>query len=184
MEQSIQAVAANLKHLREERTLSLDQLSELTGVSKSMLRQIETGKSSPTIATLWKIANGLRTSFTSLLKKPEVEASVKSFFREKPLTAESEHYRVFPLIPFDPGQPHETFYIEIDPGTVFDGEPHRGMVYEHVFVFTGVLEMEVNGKLFVIHEKEFLRFQADCIHRYRCIGDRTASAILQISYCT
>ena len=184
MEQSIQAVADNLKHLREERSLSLDQLAEITGVSKSMLRQIETGKSSPTIATLWKIANGLRTSFTALLRKPEIEASVKSFYRNQPLTAESRHYRVFPLVPFDPQEPHETYYLEIDPGTVFNGEPHQGNVYEYVFVTSGTLEMDVSGRLFTIREREFLRFQADCPHKYRCVGDRTAEIILQISYCT
>ena len=59
----------NLKVIREERNLSLDKLSEMTGVSKSMLRQIEIGQSSPTIATIWKIANGLRIPFTALLKE-------------------------------------------------------------------------------------------------------------------
>jgi transcriptional regulator with XRE-family HTH domain len=49
--QATAAIAINLKTVRESRNLSLDQLSELTGVSKSMLRQIETGKSSPTIAS-------------------------------------------------------------------------------------------------------------------------------------
>ncbi|MBW2562151.1 MAG: helix-turn-helix transcriptional regulator [Deltaproteobacteria bacterium] len=119
MEQSIDAISNNLRSIRGDRTLSFDQLSELTGVSKSMLRQIETGKSSPTIATIWKIANGLKVSFTALLKNPVVEAEVRSFREEKPLTAESEHYRVFPLVPFEPQQSFETYYIEIDPDTVF-----------------------------------------------------------------
>ena len=92
MEQSIEAIAGNLKALREARGLSLDQLADLTGVSKSMLRQIETGKSSPTIATIWKVANGLHVSFTSLLSQPEVKAEVKSFRNEKPLTAEGKQW--------------------------------------------------------------------------------------------
>ena len=53
------AVAANLRRLRAERDLTLDQLSEASGVSRAMLNQIETGKSVPTIATLWKVAAGL-----------------------------------------------------------------------------------------------------------------------------
>ncbi|MFH1157261.1 MAG: XRE family transcriptional regulator [Pseudomonadota bacterium] len=182
MEQSIQAISSNLKGYRESRNLSLDQLSDLTGVSKSMLRQIETGQSNPTIATIWKIANGLRVSFTSLLRKPIIEANVKSFCQERPLTAESEHYRVFPLIPFDPQRPNEMYYIEVDPGTVFHGEPHKGNVYEYVFVTRGSLEIVVDGKAFSVNEKEFLQFQADCPHEYRCLGDTMTSAIMQISY--
>ena len=84
MEQSIAAIASNLREIRDKRNLSLDQLAQLTGVSKSMLRQIETGRSSPTIATIWKIANGLRVSFTTLLRKPIIQAEVRSFREQKP----------------------------------------------------------------------------------------------------
>ena len=182
MEQSVDAVADNLRQIRENRSLSLDQLSELTGVSKSMLRQIETGRSSPTIATIWKIANGLRISFTALLRKPEVQAEVKSFRGEKPLTASSDHYRLFPLVPFDPQQSFETYYVELDPGTVFSGEPHEGNVYEYVFVFKGKLQISVGGNIFDINENEFLQFQANVPHEYRCMGKKMAAAIMQISY--
>lgn len=182
MEQPMEAIATNLSNLRGSRNLSLDQLSELTGVSKSMLRQIETGRSSPTIATIWKIANGLRVSFTALLIKPSVKAEVRSFTGEKPLTAISKHYRLFPLIPFEPNQPFESYYIEIDPGTVFSGEPHKGNVYEYVFVFKGRLRIIVDGKEFDINENEFLQFQAGYPHEYQCIGKKMVSAILQISY--
>lgn len=182
MEQSVEAVANNLLAIRESRNLSLDQLSDLTGVSKSMLRQIETGRSSPTIAIIWKIANGLKVSFTALLRKPVIEAEVRSFCREKPLTAESDHYRLFPLIPFEPHQSFETYYIEIDPDTVFSGEPHEGNVYEYVFVFKGRLGITVAGKRFEINENEFLKFQANCPHQYQCIGEKMVAAIMQISY--
>ena len=182
MKQSIDAISNNLRNIRENRNLSLDQLAELTGVSKSMLRQIETGKSSPTIATIWKIANGLRVSFTTLLRKPAVQAQVRSFREGKPLTAEHERYRLFPLIPFDPQQSFETYFVEIDPETVFSGEPHEGNVYEYVFVVQGQLEITVDGKQFEIKESEFLQFQANCPHSYRCTSDHMASAIMQISY--
>jgi transcriptional regulator with XRE-family HTH domain len=182
MEQPIDAIADNLLKIREKRNLSLDQLSDLTGVSKSMLRQIETGKSSPTIATIWKIANGLRVSFTALLRKPIIQAEVKSFCGERPLTAESEHYRLFPLIPFEPRQSFEMYYVEIDPGTVFSGEPHDGNVYEYVFVLNGKLEISVDAKNFEINKNEFLKFQANYPHKYKCIGKKMASAIMQISY--
>jgi transcriptional regulator with XRE-family HTH domain len=182
MKQPINAISTNLQKIRDNRGLSLDQLSALTGVSKSMLRQIETGKSSPTIATIWKIANGLRVSFTTLLKEPVVQAEVRPFRGEKPLTAEFDHYRLFPLIPFDPQKSFETYYVEIDPGTVFLGEPHEVNVYEYVFVTKGKFQISVEDKIFVINENEYLQFQANCHHKYKCIGEKMASAIMQICY--
>ena len=182
MDQSAQAISHNLKSIRENRRLSLDQLSELTGVSKSMLRQIETGRSSPTIATLWKIANGLKISFTTLLQKPAVNAEVRSFKEAAPLTAAADHYRLFPLVPFEPRQSFEAYYLEIDPGTAFAGEPHQGSVYEYVFMLKGSLKISVDDKAFVINDGEFLQFEAASPHEYECLGDDTASAIMQISY--
>lgn len=182
MEQNIEAVAENLRAAREERGLSLDQLSELTGVSKSMLRQIETGKSSPTISTIWKIANGLRVSFTSLLRKQAVRAEVKSFKDVRPLTAEGEKYRLYPLISFDPHQSFETYYFEIDPGAVFAGEPHKGDIYEYLFVTKGTLQITIDDKAFTVHENQFMQFKADRPHRYECVGETMATVIMQVSY--
>lgn len=182
MEQSANAVAENLRNFRESRGLSLDQLAELTGVSKSMLRQIEMGKSSPTIATIWKIANGLRVSFTSLFCNPTLHAEVKSFRSAPPLTAEGEHYRLFPLIPFTPQQSFETYYFEIDPDTIFHGEPHKGNVYEYVFLTKGTLRITAGREEYQINAGEFLQFQADRPHEYECIGDEMATAIMQVCY--
>lgn len=182
MEQYENVIARNLKGIREKRNLSLDQLSELTGVSKSMLRQIETGRSSPTIATIWKIANGLRLSFTALLSKPRPAVAIKDFKGEEPLTAESDHYRIFPLIPFDPENSFEVYFLEIDPGTIFGGEPHHSNVEEHVFVLQGRLEITVEEEYYQVNKNQCVRFRADRPHQHFCTGDEMLSAIMMISY--
>jgi quercetin dioxygenase-like cupin family protein len=147
-----------------------------------MLRQIEMAKSSPTIATIWKIANGLRISFTSLLCKPALQAEVKSFRAESALTDEGKHYRLFPLIPFTPEQPFETYYLEIDPGTAFNGEPHKGNVYEYIFLTQGEMRVTVGEEEYQISAGEFLQFQAGHPHRYACLGEQMAMAIMQVCY--
>jgi len=182
MKKSIDAIADNLRKMREERTLSFDQLSERTGVSKSMLRKIERGTSSPTIATIWKIANGLKVSFTALLKIPVTQAQVRSFKTDTPLTGESGHYRLFPLVPFDPEQSFETYYIEIDSDTVFVGEPHEGNVYEYLYVTEGEIQVTVAGEIFVVKAKEYIRFYANSPHEYKCMSLTTATAIMEIIY--
>ena len=58
-------VGRELKSIRQSRGLTLDELAEMTGVSKPMLGQIERGQSSPTINTLWKIATGLKAPLSS-----------------------------------------------------------------------------------------------------------------------
>ena len=60
MQEMNQHLAQRLKGLRSELGWSLDVAARETGVSKAMLGQIERGESSPTVATLWKIATGFR----------------------------------------------------------------------------------------------------------------------------
>ena len=71
LDQMNQIVAKNIKRLREERKLSMDELSKLSGVSKSMLAQIERGGGNPTISTLWKISNGMKVPFDALTVRPK-----------------------------------------------------------------------------------------------------------------
>ncbi len=60
-------IGRTLRHLRARRGHSLDQLAKLSGVSRAMLSQIETGKSAPTINVLWKVSAALDVSITQLL---------------------------------------------------------------------------------------------------------------------
>lgn len=176
------AISDNLKEIREKRNLSFDQLAELTGVSKSMLRQIETGRSSPTIATIWKIANGLRLSFTTLVSKRQSEVAIMDFAGSSPMTAEAGQYRLFPLMPFDPEHGFEIYYVEIEPGTTYNGEPHKGNVEEYVFVIKGKLDIYVEETRHPVKTHQFIRFKANCPHTYTSVGKESVSAIMMICY--
>jgi len=182
MKQPEKAVAENLQGIREDRNLSLDKLAEMTGVSKSMLRQIEIGQSNPTIATIWKIANGLRIPFTALLKEQQRDVVMGAFKAEPPLTSGVEGYRIFPLIAFDPERAFETYYVEIEPGVLFPAEPHQGNAEEHVFVMRGQIKISLAEKTILVEEEKFISFQADCDHSYHNTGDDLAVAMMIISY--
>jgi transcriptional regulator with XRE-family HTH domain len=182
MEQKTLPLARNLQALRESRNLSLAELSELTGVSKSMLWQIEAGQSSPTIATIWKIANGLRVPFTAFLQQQDSEVVVGALKQDKPLRGESEGYRLFPLVPFDPERSLEVYYVEIDPGTTLDAEPHQGNAKEFVFVMRGKIDITVDDTRHAVDGTHFMSFVANCPHQYRNPGRETSAVIMLISY--
>ena len=69
-------VAERLREQRKRRDLSLDQLSQLTGVSRAALSQIETRKTNPTIGVLWKISAGLGVAFSDLIGEKQTGLSV------------------------------------------------------------------------------------------------------------
>ena len=69
-------IAVNLKKLRTERNLSLGALASISGISKTMLSDIEKGNSNPTINTVWKIANGLKVPYTKLIDGVDDETTI------------------------------------------------------------------------------------------------------------
>ena len=71
-------IGSVIRRVRTERELTLEEASQRAGVSSSMLGQIERGESNPTVSTLWKIAEGLRISFSELMGEREEAPSTAS----------------------------------------------------------------------------------------------------------
>lgn len=59
-------VGEQIQRLRNERKLTLDDLSRAAGVSKSMLSEIERDKANPTIAVAWRLTNALGITLDEL----------------------------------------------------------------------------------------------------------------------
>lgn len=175
-------VAENIKRLRKIRNYSLDQLSSMTGVSKGMLAQIEKGSSSPTITTLWKIANGLQVSFTSLAERPAGEPTVVRKHEKTPVMAGKEKYAAFPHFPFDQKKKFEIFYIELAPGCVHESEPHHGGIEEYVLVSRGAIAVTACDYTCSLNEGDAMHFTANTVHTYKNNTEQTASCYTLIYY--
>lgn len=182
MDELTERVSRKLAAIRGERRYSLDDLAALTGVSKSMLRQIERGDSSPTITTLWKIANGLKVSFTSLVKEERTTVSVIDNLAGTPIVEKDESYRLFPLFPFEPDRKFESYFVQMKAGARLESEGHRGEVEEYVFVTQGVLRLGVGEETFRVEKDHSIRFPASGPHSYQNIGAVLVKMIMIIYY--
>ena len=176
------SVAENLRALRKARDLSLDQLARLSGVSKSMLRQIEIERSSPTISVLWKIANGLRVPFSALLSRRAVRAQAADFTSRGTIRSGRRGYRLYPLVEFQPERPLEIYYAEIDGGVRFEGEPHQGDARETVLVISGSVKVTIGDSVSTAVHDQVIQFPAGQPHRYENPGAATARLLMTIDY--
>ena len=66
-----QKIARKIKEIREAKNLTLAALGEKTGLSKALLSRIENNRSSPPIATLAKIAQGLGVSMALFFEEDD-----------------------------------------------------------------------------------------------------------------
>lgn len=182
MEKNVLQIGGRLKEIRKTRGLTLDDVSEITDVSKPMLGQIERGQSSPTINTLWKISTGLKIPLSFFCKCQEMEYMVTGPADREPVTEENGKMRAYPLFPFDPARNLEVFYIEFDAGVNHDSLPHVAGVEEYVFLVQGNLEIVINGKELSLQERQSIRFRADVPHAYRNISGGMCIAYNVIFY--
>ncbi|GGG61008.1 helix-turn-helix domain-containing protein [Paenibacillus radicis (ex Gao et al. 2016)] len=176
------SISKNVLRIRKDRKLSLDQVAELSGVSKAMLGQIERGETNPTITTLWKIANGLRISFSSLIKEESALVTIMSKESVVALTEDEGKYRVYPLFPFDPKKQFEMYAMEIDPQCCHESEPHHEGVEEYISVTEGTLELLIEQELFIVNPGSTIHFQAEKPHAYRNSGESTVKCMLTVHY--
>lgn len=175
-------VANNLKAIRENKKLSLDQVAKLSGVSKSMLGQIERGEVNPTISVVWKIANGLKISFTSLLDQAKSDVEIVRKAEITPLIEDEDRFYNYPIITFDETRKFEQFYVEMKPGGSRKSEPHLMGTEEFVTAFAGEAVINIAGREFKLADGDSIHFKSDVSHSYRNDGDKTIHLHMTIFY--
>lgn len=164
-------IATTLKELRKERGWSLDKAAQETGVSKAMLGQIERSESSPTIATLWKIATGFKVPFSLFIAEEQAEHAAG---KAKVLHPSDSKLKVLPLFPYDVKVKCEIFLIELLPGCEHLSPPHQPCVVEHVLVVEGSVEVLAGNTWKPLRKGEGLRLDAHQPHGYRNLNRSNA----------
>lgn len=166
-------VAKNIKRLREYNKLSMDELSKLSGVSKSMLAQIERGEGNPTITTLWKISNGMKVPFDALTVRPKHPYEIVRTSELQPLFEDEGRVKNYAIFPDDENRRFAVYYLEMAEGSYYESEPHLKGTLEFITIFAGSLEICADGQRFTVEKNESIRFKADTVHSYRNIGNQT-----------
>jgi len=168
MQELTRHVGEQLKQIRAQRGWSLTQAAQATGVSKAMLGQIERGESSPTVATLWKIASGFTVSFSQFLQAPPVVGqTLQPYTPSAAFDSKSSGMSVVSFFPYDAELRMDMFVVELKAAGYSESSAHAVGVIEHIIVIEGELELTVNGEVHILGPGEGLRFRADCKHVYR-----------------
>lgn len=174
-------ISKNLKQIRKERGLTLETLSEISGVSKSMLGEIERGTSNPTVLVLWKIADGLRIPFTRLIKADEPDYTVA---REKDLMVidKAEDYCIYSIFPYYDLHRSEILKLEIEPNSKLSNNGHMNGVDEYIFVIKGNVKFILDSEELILNEGDSVRFKGDAPHEFVNCFDSTAYLINILNY--
>lgn len=176
-------VGATLQRLRLARGLTLEDLSRIAGVSKSMLSQIEREKANPTIAITWRLANALGVPIGDLLASDtrEVETIRVLDAHETPtLPGAHAGYILRILGPMEMAGKYEWYELTLAPGGELASQAHDPGTSEHLTVTHGSVEVEVGTSKRKLKLGGTARYPADQDHVIRNTSKTEAKALLVV----
>jgi transcriptional regulator with XRE-family HTH domain len=174
----------NLRRLRTQRGLSLERLAKLSGVSRAMLGQIETGKSTPTISLLWKVATALGVPFANLLAAQATSGTVVLRRDEARVLSSSDgRFTSRALFPFDSERRVEFYELRLAPNHREDADAHAPGTKENLIVVRGTIEVATaHERAVTLAEGDAILFEADVSHSYRNLTSTEAVLYLVMTY--
>lgn len=157
---------ARLKAARRAKGLSLEAVANLSGVSRSMVSQIERGESSPTIATLWNLTRALQVDFAGLLDQ-EAEADRIEVLRAGAVPRidnMGQGCRICILSPPEEAGGHEVYDIRFRAGGALTSQPHTRGAQEQLTVLEGSVQVTSGEASERLEVGDTARYAADVDH--------------------
>ncbi|MCX8155526.1 MAG: XRE family transcriptional regulator [Verrucomicrobiae bacterium] len=173
-----------VRQLRAARGWSLDALAGASGVSRSMLSQIERERANPTLAVTLRIARAFGMSLGDLLETPEASSSVSVIRAED----RAYHYRsdklcrLRTLSPLNLEKDVEFYELVLQPGGALRSAPHFEGTREFLTVVRGEVRAESGKDAEVLHPGDSASYRADVPHAIVNVGRSEAQMYLVVVY--
>ena len=162
--------------------MSLDMLAEKTGVSKSMLGQIERGESNPTLATIEKIVEGMKVSFEELIYQKTESVVIIDNDKLPMYRVQEGAYQVRVIFPYDRHRSFEAYEVRIEPGEdcdCFAGEEGNS---EYIMVLQGTLTLVTDEGTYDVASSHAVKIASRKCHSYHNRSMQSLILNIFISY--
>jgi transcriptional regulator with XRE-family HTH domain len=169
-----------VQRLRKASNLSLSELSEQSGVAKSIISQIERNETNPTLVTLWRIAQALDVSIEQVLREDEDSAFLEKISRnDTPLLVSDDGKCRLVITGWSKTIDWLQWYdVFAEPGGVLESEAHQRGAMESLTVLEGQLRVESGDESETVQAGDTLRYRADRPHLIRNTGETPARALM------
>jgi transcriptional regulator with XRE-family HTH domain len=173
-------LGARVKQLRAERGWSLEALANASGVSRSMLSQIEREQANPTLAVTQRIARAFTMSLGDLVETPGVTSSVTVIRADD----RAYHYRsdkncrIRTLSPLNLEKDVEFYEVQLQAGGALRSAPHFAGTREFLTVESGQVRVESGADTEDLKPGDSASYRADVPHAIVNTGKTVATIFL------
>lgn len=165
------SIGARLKRLRTERGLSLREVAAASGVSASLLSQLERDLANPSISTVQRIARSLHVSVFALLPEDDRPAAtvVRPDDRRK-LVIQDGQLR-YELLSPDTNRQMEVWMGRLEPGAEMGSETSSHASEEFILVLRGRMRIVLGGEIHLLEEGVSIQYDGNIPHRIINAGE-------------
>jgi transcriptional regulator with XRE-family HTH domain len=173
-----------IRKQRQDLRLTLQELADLTGLSKPLLSQIENDQVTPPLATLLKIAKGLkvgihfffedegdRRKYVLVRGEPELAS------RRRSKRGAPQGYRYRSLAPGIRNKQMEPFLVEFELTEWDDGYFYNHEGEEFIHIVAGELEFHYGREIMRLQPGDSVFYDSSEPHGYVSVGSEPAKAV-------
>ena len=163
--------------------MTLDELSAKSGVSKSILSQIERDLSNPTVTTISRIAEALDEKLSDFFLKIEVEetSSIESSKETPSITSKDGLCELNILGAGETVNWLQWYILEMKPKGILESGSHGPKTFENLTVIDGQIEVECGETKEKLSKGDTFRFQSNRAHILKNIS-KQKTQVLMINY--
>ncbi|MFH2059559.1 MAG: XRE family transcriptional regulator [Pseudomonadota bacterium] len=172
----VQPIGKRIRKARLDNKISLDYMANETGMSKNMIKEIESGKKRPSVGTLLQISRTLHVDSGFLLKESEEQVEKRS----KAYTKRTDHYAYTTLTENAENKHLKAFKIVVEAQKQHDGVGFQHEGEEFVFVLEGSVEYKVGDHVNKLKSGDSLHFNSGVKHDLRNTGTTDAQLIVVV----
>jgi transcriptional regulator with XRE-family HTH domain len=161
-----------VKKLRGDRGWSLDGMAAASGVSRSMLSEIEREKANPTLAVTFRIAQAFGMTLAELVETPGTAPSiqvVRGDDRSQVFRADKQH-QIRTLSPLTLEKDVEFYEVRLKPGGALRSQPHFEGTREFLTVEKGKVRVESAEENVELEAEDSATYRADVPHAIVNLG--------------
>ncbi|HHY81331.1 MAG TPA: helix-turn-helix domain-containing protein [Clostridiales bacterium] len=183
MDTSHLPIGKNIMHYRKKKGISLDELARRSGVSKSMLSQIEQEKTNPTVITVWKISRALDTTIEELVETG-TDSPIEVLRRsEAPVFySEDNSCEIYVNSPIHMMDNLELYTLVFKPHGALNSKPHYPKAEEFLTVISGHIQVTAGEFSATLNEGDTARYRADRDHSIVNLSETEATAYLVVIF--
>jgi transcriptional regulator with XRE-family HTH domain len=188
-ESSPEAINENLgkrvKKLRNDRGWSLEELATASGVSRSMLSEIEREKANPTLTVTFRIARAFGLTLQELIESAEASASkiqvIRAHDRAQVYRSDKQH-EIRTLSPLNLEKDVEFYEVSLRPNGALRSQPHFEGTREFLTVESGTVRIESGTDTDELVKGDSGTYRADVPHAIVNTGKDEALVFLVVIY--